>query len=98
MIIEYFFWIIGILATIVLSLFGYLLLKNIGVLENVRDVLNEVIIEFAAHKEANKNTDIKVEDLHNRVADIEDEQVAMKLRINTNETLIKSYKHADKDS
>lgn len=98
MVIEYFFWIVGTLATIILSLLGYLLVKNIGVLENVRDVLNEVIVEFAAHKEANKSTDIKVEDLQKRVVDIEDEQVAMKLRINTNETLIKSHYNVNKNS
>lgn len=84
------------LLSLVLTLFGYLLIKNINVIDNLSNIVNDFRREFAAHEERDKGTQKDVDVLKESVAGLQKDGIETKLAINTIKTTLKMDKDGSK--
>ena len=81
-------WIFGILITIILGLIGYFLKENISVLNGLKQMVDNIVVRFAVHEEANKNTLNKIDELDDRTKCLEEQHIDLKMKVNSHDVII----------
>lgn len=93
---ELMMWIAGSLGSVIVLLFGYMLSKNITVLESLSQIVTDLRIDLAGHKVENNATRLDVEALKTKVVDLEHSDFDRRIKIEAIETTIRRFEDGRK--